>query len=338
MTEKAFITGGSGFVGRTLIATLRRNQYDVIALARSEAAVKTVERAGARAVPGDLTDEAALTRGMQGASLVVHAGAKVEQWGPIAEFQRINVEGTANVLRAARSANVPRLVHVSTEAVLVGGKKPLIQADESWPRPAHPPAPYAQTKALAEERVISANCKELTTVVVRPRFIWGKGDSSLLPKLLDSVKRNQFAWIGGGHYLTSTCHVENVAAGILAAAKKGRGGQAYFLTDGAPIEFRAFITSLLESQGVSAPSRSLPHSVAYVAAWLMELVWAAGAKNPPPLTRTMLALMAEEVTVSDAKARAELGYAPVITREQGLLDMRQTEPLPVAQAQGAHAR
>lgn len=337
MTQTAFITGGSGFVGRTLISALRKKQYEVVAIARSDAAAKTVERAGARAVSGDLSDEAALARGMQGASLVVHAGAKVEQWGPLDEFHRINVAGTENVLRAARTAKVPRLVHVSTEAVLVGGDKPLIRADESWPRPAHSPPPYAQTKALAEQRVIAANSPELTTVVVRPRFIWGKGDTSLLPKLLDSVRSKQFAWIGGGHYLTSTCHVENVAAGILAAAESGRGGEVYFLTDGEPVEFRTFISALIESQGLTAPTRSMPHALAYATAWVLERVWPTRAKNPPPLTRTMLALMAEEVTVSDAKARTELGYAPVITSEQGLRDMTQAESADVSQPQGAHA-
>lgn len=335
MTQTAFVTGGSGFVGRALIRGLRAQQYDVVAIARSDAAARTVERAGARAVLGDISDEDALARGMAGAAWVVHAAAKVEQWGPLAEFMRINVEGTEKVLRAARRANVPKVVHVSTEAVLVGGARPLVRVDETWSRPTSPPPPYALTKALAEQRVLDANTPELTTVVVRPRFIWGAGDTSLLPKLVDAVKKNQFAWISGGHYLTSTCHVDNVAAGILAAARNGKGGSAYFLTDGEPIEFRRFISQLIASQGLVVPTRSLPRPLARIAAWLLERFWSTTSDTPPPLTRTMLALMGEEVTVDDAKARAEIGYQNVITREQGLRELAQLAKSSVAQYEGS---
>jgi nucleoside-diphosphate-sugar epimerase len=323
MTQRVFVTGGSGFVGRALIRRLREQQYEVVAIARSEAAARAVERAGARAVTGDLSDTDALVRGMTGASWVAHAAAKVEQWGPIADFMRINVEGTENVLRTARTAKVPRVVHVSTEAVLVGGNRALVRVNETWARPASPPPPYALTKALAEQRVLAANTPELATVVVRPRFVWGAGDTSLLPKLVDAVKKNQFAWFSGGHYLTSTCHVDNVAAGILAAARSGKGGSAYFLTDGEPIEFRRFISQLIESQGLDAPTRSIPLPLAKIAARLIEMFWPTSSDKPPPLTRTMLALMGTEVTVDDAKARTEIGYQNVITREQGLREMTQ---------------
>ncbi|MDE0856840.1 MAG: NAD-dependent epimerase/dehydratase family protein, partial [Nevskia sp.] len=118
---KAFVTGGSGFVGRNLLAALLARGDSVVALARSLAAMQTVRALGAEPLAGDLVDVAAMSAGMRGADVVFHCAAKVEDWGDPAEFRRVNVEGTANVIAAARAAGVRRLVHISTEAVLADG-------------------------------------------------------------------------------------------------------------------------------------------------------------------------------------------------------------------------
>jgi nucleoside-diphosphate-sugar epimerase len=317
---KAYVTGGSGFVGRNLIRALCGRGYRVVAAARSDQAARVVQSVGAEPARADLSDPKALAAGMAGCAFVAHAAAKVEQWGPIEEFERVNVTGTEHVLSAAKAAGVGRMVHVSTEAVLVGGRR-LVQADETWPIPVQPPAPYALTKARAEQAVLAANSADFATVVVRPRFIWGRDDTSLLPQLVDAVKKGQFAWISGGKYLTSTCHVANVAEGVVLAAERGKAGGVYFLTDGPPIEFRTFISSMIQSQGLTPPTRSVPRGVANVLAYVLEAFWSRRAATAPPITRTMLCLMGEEVTVSDAKARAELGYREVVTRESGLVEM-----------------
>jgi nucleoside-diphosphate-sugar epimerase len=316
-----FLTGGSGFVGRNMIRLLREQGYAVRAAARSPQAEQAVRGAGAEPVLADLDAHAALEQGMRGCAFVVHAAARVEPWGTLEQFMRANVSGTENVLAAARAAGVPRFVHVSTEAVLVGGK-PMVNADETWPRPPHAPGLYPYTKGLAEARVLAANSIQLATVIVRPRFIWGHGDTSLLPKLVAAVRAGQFAWIGGGHHLTSTCHVRNVCEGILLAAERGRGGEIYFLTDGAPIEFRSFITALCRTQGVDPGSRSIPRALARTLAPVVEGVWnMLRLPGDPPLSRTVYLLLGEEVTVNDAKARRELGYRERVTREQGLTEM-----------------
>ncbi len=98
-------------------------------------------------------------------------------------------------------------MHVGTEAVLADGE-PIVRADETRPYPERPAGPYPISKGQAERAVIAANrLGELETVAIRPRFIWGKGDTSVLPELVEAVRKGRFAWIDGGHYLTSTCHV-----------------------------------------------------------------------------------------------------------------------------------
>ncbi len=318
-----FVTGGSGYVGRNLIDALVARGDAVRALARSEASVAAVVAHGAAPVAGDILDEAAMVEGMRGCEAGIHCAALLA--GPRDEslYFRTNVAGTDAVLRAAERAGVPRLVHVSTEAVLADGR-PMVMADETRPYPRRHIRPYGITKALAEQHVVAAASERLCTVVVRPRFVWGRDDSTLLPRFAEAARRGQLAWFNGGRYRTSTTHVANVAAGLIAAMERGRCGEIYFVTDGEPVVFREFITAMLATQDVPAPSRSVPTPLVRAAAGLLSR-WATlrRARSQPLLTPAELALTGQEMTVSDAKARRELGYAPVVSIIEGLAELRQ---------------
>ena len=316
-----FVTGGSGFLGRHLIAALRARGDTVRALARSDAAAASVTALGAEAVRGDLDDVAALTAGMRGCDCVFHAAALTQEWGPRELFEHTTVLGTANVLSAAKSARVPRLVHVGSEAALVDGS-PLRRVDETRPLPTRPLPLYPASKAASEALVRSANGAELQTVVARPRFVWGEDDTSVLPQLIEAVRSGRFKWISGGHHLTSTCHVSNAVEGLLLAAERGRAGEVYFLTDGAPVEMRAFVTRMLATQGVHVDAGSLPHALALGIAGISEFVWRAfSLRGKPPVTRMAVRLFGEEVTVDDSKARRELGYRGAVSIDAGLAAM-----------------
>ncbi len=309
------MTGGSGFVGGKVIAALRARGVEVAALARSDSSAKTVEGLGATSVRGDLDARDALEAGCRGCDVVFHCAAHTDQFDPLEVHMRITTKGTENMLAAARTAGVKRFVHVSTEAVLADGK-PIIRADETRPLPAKPLGAYPVTKGLAETAVIAANAPGFETVVIRPRFVWGKGDTNLLPEFIEQVKKGAYAWVSGGHYLTSTTHIDNCVEGLLLAAEKGTPGAVYFVTDGPPIEFREFITKLLATQGVDPGKRSIPRWVARTVVSLTQWM------KRPPLTRTAFSLMAHEVTVDDSKARRELGYKGERTIEAGLAEMR----------------
>jgi nucleoside-diphosphate-sugar epimerase len=322
---RAFVTGGSGFVGKRLITELRGRGHAVRALGRSEAARKEVSDAGAEPWEGDLSDVEVLKRGMEGCEVVFHSAAVVKMWGPRADFHAVNVRGTEHVLEAARAVGVKRLVHVSSEAVLVDGT-PLVNVDETRPLPEQPLGHYAATKNAAERLVLSVNSPELATVAVRPRFVWGLGDNGILPALIEAVKSGRFRWVDGGHYKTSTCHVANCVEGMMLAAEKGQGGQAYFLTDGAPVDFRDFITALLKTQGVDPGRKTIPRGFAQGVATVSELLWNfLWLPGSPPITRSEVLLVGDEVTVNDAKARRELGYQGVISREAGLRELEKAK-------------
>ena len=321
MASAAFVTGGSGFIGGRLIERLAREGTSVRALARSEAAARRVEELGAEPVPGDLSDRDALEAGAVGTEVAFHLAAHLGEWGPWEEFERGNVEGTRNTLEACAEAGVRRFVHCGTEAALMAGE-PLVQVDETAPLRPDSRAPYPATKAKAEQVVRDASREGFETVALRPRFVWGKGDTTLLPEMVDTIEAGKWAWVGGGRNVTDTTHVDNVVEGLLLAAKRGRPGEAYFVTDGEPVVFREFVTAMLQTQGVEPPDRSLPTWTAAPLARVAETAWKLlPLKGAPPMTTFRSWLLTQECTIDISKAREELGYAPIVSHEQGLAEL-----------------
>jgi nucleoside-diphosphate-sugar epimerase len=313
----AFVTGGSGFIGGRLIERLRAEGLEVRALARSYRAAEAVGEHGAEPVRGDLDSVEAICEGADGCDLAFHAAAKTEDWGDREEFVRVNVDGTANVLAACRQAGVRRFVHVGTEAALLAGQ-PLVNVSETAPLRPDSPVHYSATKALAEQAVRDANVAGFETVVVRPRFVWGRGDTTLLPVLVETVEGGRFRWIGGGGQRTSTTHVDNTVEGLWLGATRGAPGGVYFVTDGEPVVFREFVSELLRTQGVEPPDKNLPVGVARTAAGALERV---ARRRRPPLTRFAVWVSALECTIDITRARTELGYEPVRTVPDGLREL-----------------
>ncbi len=291
------------------------------ALARSDTAAQRVAALGAEPVRGDIGDPASLADAAASAEVAFHLAAHLGEWGPWADFERGNVEGTRNVLAACAEAGVRRFVHCGTEAALMAGQ-PLVQVDETAPLRPDSRAPYPATKARAEQAVRDANREGFETVVVRPRFVWGKGDTTLLPGMVATVEAGKWAWVGGGGNVTDTAHVDNVVEGMVLAAEKGRPGEAYFVTDGERVTFREFVTAMLETQGVEAPDRNLPGWAAAPMARICEAAWKfLPLKGDPPMTAFRSWLLTQECTIDISKARAELGYNPIVTHEQGLAEL-----------------
>ena len=317
----AFVTGGSGFIGGALIERLRAEGWEVRALARSDDAADRVRQRGATPVPGELEQEPMLRVGAEGAEVAFHAAAKVQDWGDPEEFDRLNVRGTANVVQACREAGVRRLVHVGTEAALMAGQ-PLVQVDETTPLRPDSPALYSSSKAKAEQIVRDANGDGLETVVIRPRFVWGRGDTTLLPELVELVRSGRFRWVGGGGHLTATTHVDNTVEGLWLGATKAPPGGVYFVTDGAPVVFREFVSRLLETQGVEPPSGTVPAAVAGAGALVSEKLWRLLRRSgQPPVTRFAVWVSSQECTIDISRAQRELGYAPIKTRDEGLAEL-----------------
>jgi len=314
--QTVFVTGGSGFLGRRLIPALISAGYRVNAMARSDESAATVEQLGAVAVRCDLNDSStALTGQLRGCEMIVHAAGRFREGGGHAAYERDNVAGTEKMLSAAESAGVRRFVYVGAAGCLVGGK-PVQDADESWPLQELPYSPYFRSKTIADRAVLAASNRGFATCVVRPGVIWGGRNDVFTRSIAEATRAGKMMFIDGGAHSIVTSHIDNTIRGILLALQKGVGGQAYFVFDEGTIRTRDFFGGLLRTQGLEAPDRSIPYGVAWTMASLAEAAWKVFHRpGSPPVNRELVKLTGSPFVVSDRKARAELGYAPVISRE-----------------------
>lgn len=316
---RIFVTGASGFVGGAATKQLVASGHQVMAMSRSEKSDAVIRALGAAPVRCDLEDVAA--EHLAGADAVLHCAAFVEQWGPADAWKRFNVDGTARLLAAAREAGVKRFIHISTESVLWRGQH-LRGVDEAYPLAPNSPYPYAATKAQAEILVRDANAPGFKTIALRPRFIWGPGDTTLAPTIEAMARAGAFAWINGGRAMTSTTHIANLVQAIELALTKGRGGEAYFILDDGVRPMREMIAGIAAARGVELPDKSVPGWVADALGAVCETAWRAlPVKGAPPLTRFSAMIMSRDSVLKDDKARRELGYAPVISVEQGMREL-----------------
>lgn len=321
----AFVTGGSGFVGSRLIALLVGRGWTVRALARSPEAVAAISRLGAVPIQGDLIDGAALRAGMAGCDVAFHVAAHFKLWGSRALFDLINVAGTNAIVEAAAAIDsVRRVIGVSAAAVVMGDPEPMLEADETRPLQTRVFAPYAASKAEGERVLLAANGRRpnFETIAIRPPFIWGDG-MPMLDHLVETVRAGRFQWVDGGGQAMSTCHVGNLCDALLLAADRGRGGEAYFVSDGANGTLKSVISALLATRGVQPPDRSVAFPVAWTMAGTMGAIWRTlRLSGEPPITRQMLRLIGKPFTIRIDKARAELGYTPRIDFASGLQAMQ----------------
>lgn len=311
-----FITGGSGFVGGASIQHLAE-KHDIFAMVRSFDNEALVSSLGAMPVRCSLSS--VTVESLKGMDVVVHAAAEVAPWGPYRRFKETNVEGTRKLLTLAREAGVKRFIHISTESVLFTGQD-LLDIDETYPYPkGKSPFHYSETKKEAEKLVLAANEPEFTTIALRPRMIWGPGDTTFLPALCEMVDQNKFFWVQQGEIKTSTCMIHNLTHAIALSLQQGKGGEAYFITDGKPTTLGSFFSQLVATTGRVAKGRNISGGLLRFAAHLVEKAWKlVGAKKKPPITRFSAAIISRHCTLRIEKAERDLGYHPICTFSEGM--------------------
>jgi len=248
-SSPTLVTGGTGFLGRHLVARLLAAGRPVTVLARR--ADPALVARGVRFITASLDDAPAVAAACAGHATVFHTAAKVGVWGRYADFFRTNVLGTRAILAGCRAHGVARLVYTSTPSVVYNGQS-LANADESLPLTTSCPSPYPLTKAIAEREVLAANSAAhsgLRTVALRPHLIWGVGDPHLVPRVLARARAGRLRIIGAGTNRVDMVHVANAVDAHLAAeqalANAQRStlssqpstacGRPYFITNGEPV-------------------------------------------------------------------------------------------------------
>ncbi len=322
MPGTCLITGATGFAGSHLAEACVRKGYAVRALARAGSDTKLLENGGVTIVRGDLADATILPAALQGVDVIFHCAAKVGDWGPVEDYRAINVEALRGLLEACRSVPLRRFVHFSSLGVYAAGHH--FGTNESAPLPSHHVDGYTQTKVESEQLALRYQRDHgVPVVVLRPGFVYGPRDRTVLPRLLDNLRAGKVRYLGGGgKRAMNTIYVVNLAeAALLAAEKPNVVGQVFNLTDGEFVSKRRFIEGIADGLGVPRPQSSVPLWVARLGAWWME--GAARRRNdpqPPLLTQGRLKFLGMNLDFSIEKAKRELGYQPRFTFDQGLAE------------------
>ena len=304
---KAFVTGGTGFIGRRVIRKLLERDVDVVALARSEGSAAALYEAGAEPVFGDITDKASMRGGMVGADIVFHLAG----WYNIGDddwmkAERINVGGTRAVLTLAHELGIPKIVYTSTVAVFgdTGGKL----VDETYRSNGPFVTEYDRTKWLAHYKVAEPLIEKGAPIVIAmPGGVYGPGDHSLIGEMMRLFYRG-LPLLPGPETTVTYAHVEDIAEGIVLAAEKGEVGESYVLAGPAvPMgEMFAFWSYLTGKPG---PAVSIPARFVKPLAPVMGLVNAV-LDLPPAFSRESIEILGVTYMARADKARAELGWKP----------------------------
>ena len=279
---------------------------------------------------GDVRDYETVRRAAAGCATAFHTAAVMSLLGICdratrREVESVNIGGTENVIRACETEGVSRLVHTSTDSVCYR-PHPVVEADEAMAYAERCLDIYAKTKIIAEKMVREADGHSgVRTVCLRPAGLWGDDDGCyMVAKLLIQLKKGRFvATIGGRNALADNTHIENlVHAELLAAEKLATeparvGGKAYFITDEEPMNLIEWFRPLIEGLGYRVPKRSIPAPVAYAAAYLMEWLHRFGGPRPF-MTRLEVHNLTTSFTFRCDRARRDLGYQPVIGRDEGM--------------------
>jgi nucleoside-diphosphate-sugar epimerase len=330
---KAFVTGGTGFIGGEVVRQLRGRGDDVACLARSAEKAAKLADLGCQIVVGDLGDEAAIRQGMEGCDTVVHAAAMYEVGIPAKQrpaMYEANVRGTERVLRAALEAKIPKVVYVSTVGVFGNTHRKVV--DETYEHPGREFTSYYEETKLEAHRIAKQMMAEegLPCVIVQPGGVYGPGDTSQVADLLEQFFAGRLPLLPFPELGICLSHVEDIAAGILLGLDKAEPGETYVIS-GPVTTMRDAIETVAGLSGRKAPKHAMPVALMKAMTPVGPLV--GKLMGQPPNLRELIS-SADGVTfwASHEKASRELGYAPR-GMEEGLrqtLEADERFPAPTA--------
>jgi nucleoside-diphosphate-sugar epimerase len=269
----------------------------------------------------DLADGPAVEQACRGQQAVIHVAAKVSVVGDWSEFERVNVEGTQLLLRAARSTGVQRFVYVSSPSVAHAGD-PIVGGTAEPANPDSARGHYARSKALAEIIALGANEPDFAALAIRPHLVWGPGDTQLIGRIAERARSGRLLLVGGGSALVDSTYIDNAVAALLAALDRapGLGGQALVVTNGEPRTVAELLSRICLAMGAPPPTTSIPSAVATAAGSVVESVWGRlELSEEPPLTRFLAEQLATAHWFDQRRTREALQWKPHVSLAEGFL-------------------
>ena len=316
------VTGATGLLGSHIVEQLRRRDLPVRVLVRPGSDRSWLETQNVEFVTGDVTDRASLEKACAGVDVVYHSAAKVGDWGPWEDFQRITIDGTRNIIDAAIAAGVRRFVHISSISCY-GYHTRDVEVDETWDLGyrLYEWAYYSKSKIAAERLAWDAyKRQQIELTVIRPAWIYGERDRTTIARLYAMIKAGKAKILGRGDNRLNVVYAGNIAeAAITAAARPDCNGEAFNCSNDGAITQQEYFDLLAKTIGAPPVKKHAPYKAAYFAGFVLECLghlfhW----KKPPFITRYAVWLMGRRSYFSAEKARKMLNWQPTVTYDVGV--------------------
>jgi 2-alkyl-3-oxoalkanoate reductase len=315
---KIFLTGATGFIGSHFLNHCLAAGHSMTCSVRSAKQADAIRALGASPWEGDLQNHSELSLALAGFDVLIHAAGCRDLTAPANLLEESNIRLTQTLVDAAVGAKVAQFIYISAASVVMSKPAALFNATESAPITLRPYLPYTRSKAIAEASVLAARETAMRVVVLRPSFVWGKGDS-IDTEIGPASNRGQFGWFSQGHYPFATCSIANLCDALQLAMQYTQSGCVFNISDGEPVDFRVFMSERLEASGFEVPTLSVPRKLAWWLGAFTETGWTyLPMPGKPPIVREMVRLMGFPFTVSIERAKRELGYSGRHSIEAGM--------------------
>lgn len=307
------VTGATGFVGGRLVERLVRDGHRVLAFGRRPPSgfrlAGLVEYRSWDVTRGPLIDAPPV-------DAVVHAAAAVSDWGPYSEMFAANVLGTRAVVSSFPKAGQFILISSASVYDTAGD---IHRVREDMPLPDRYLIAYPQTKRLAEQEVLAS---DRPAVVLRPRAVYGPGDTTYLPRVLRGRRFGRLVAVGDGQNRISVTHVDNLVAAIAAVLERPEVRGVFNVADAVEPTLDELFRTILVALGLAPRVTYLPVGLAWPIATVLERAFrAANAKQPPALTRSLVSQLTHEYTLDISRAQELLGYCPIRNFREGFAEI-----------------
>ena len=328
--KNILVTGASGFLGSHIVDACLEKGYHVKVIIRPSSDRSYLDSLGekVKVLAGDFTNEDFLKEAVDDVDCIIHSAARVTDVGHWDLFYEANVGITDRLLACAAQGQVSRFVFVSSPSV-VAEQKDQINIDESYPFPAQFLNYYCETKAIAEQHVLTASTESLVTCAIRPRAVWGPRDvAGPFAKFMKKLQQEKLKDLSNGReVMSSICYVRNAAdACVKAMTAQNVSGKSYFVTDNETVDLWKFADQMAGTFNIPKVSGAVPGWLVNSLVVIFELLWKVPyLRNnvAPPISSYTVGLVTHSATYNIDRAKKDLGYNADINLDEAINEYSQ---------------